>query len=106
MLVRGGGNETEQHSMPMLMIAAALEEELETAKSLFPESERIQGERLKLWRAVRDGRTIGFLKTGVGPRRSAERLKQALKVTRPAHILVIGYAGALNPALKLGSLVA
>jgi nucleoside phosphorylase len=90
----------------MLMIAAALEEELETAKSLFPESERIQGEKLKLWRAVRDGRTIDFLKTGVGPRRSAERLKEALKVTRPSHILVIGYAGALNPALKLGSLVA
>jgi nucleoside phosphorylase len=89
----------------MLMIAAALEEELETAKSLFPESERIQGEKLKFWQAVRDGRTICFLKTGVGPRRSAERLEEALQIARPAHILVIGYAGALNPALRLGSLV-
>ena len=90
----------------MLMIVAALEEELETAKSLFPESERIPGEKLKFWKAVRDGKTIGFLRTGVGPRRSAERLKEALKVARPSHILVIGYAGALNPVLKLGSLIA
>ena len=59
----------------MFLIAAAMEEELNTAKSLFPCAERTEGEDLKLWQAVRDGKTFGFLKAGVGPRRSAERLK-------------------------------
>jgi nucleoside phosphorylase len=91
---------------PMLMIAAALEEELETAKSLCTDCRMILAEKAKLWQAVRKGRSFCFLRAGVGPKRSAERLEEALKLIRPAGILVIGYAGALDPELKLGSLVA
>ncbi len=90
----------------MLMIAAAMEEELETAKVLFPDLERIQGGELKLWRAVRREAPIFFLKTGVGPKRAAAALQEALRVTAPSQILVIGYAGALDPDLRLGDLVA
>jgi nucleoside phosphorylase len=90
----------------MFLIAAAMEEELNTAKLLFPGAERAERESLKLWRAVHAGRTFGFLKTGVGPRRSAERLREAIRIAKPSQVLVIGYAGALDPYLKLGSLVA
>ena len=90
----------------MLMIAAAMEEELETAKELCTDLERIQREKLKLWRAVRKEEPVFFLKTGVGPKRSAATLQEALSVTTPSHILVIGYAGALDPDLRLGDLVA
>jgi nucleoside phosphorylase len=90
----------------MLMIAAAMEEELETAKELCQDLERIQGEKVKLWRAFRKEEQVFFLKTGVGPKRSAATLQEALGVTAPSHILVIGYAGALDPDLRLGDLVA
>ncbi len=90
----------------MLLIAAAMEEELETAKILFPHVEKIQAEKLKLWRAVRREKPIYFLRTGVGPKRSATTLQEALRVTTPSQILVIGYAGALDPDLRLGDLVA
>ena len=88
------------------MIAAALEEELETAKSLCPDSKRIPGEKVKIWQGIRKEEPICFLKTGVGPKRAASNLKEALSVTRPSHILVIGYAGAIDPNLRLGTLVA
>ena len=90
----------------MLMIAAALEEELETAKSLCMDCKKISADKAKLWRAVRNEKPFCFLRAGVGPKRAAERLKEALELMRPSGVLVIGYAGALDPILKLGSLVA
>jgi adenosylhomocysteine nucleosidase len=90
----------------MLMIAAAMEEELETAKSLCTELGKVRGEKAKLWKAIKNGKTILFLRTGVGPERSAKRLKEALSAAKPSHILVIGYAGALDPRLRLGDLIA
>jgi adenosylhomocysteine nucleosidase len=89
----------------MFMIAAALEEELGTAKSLCRDLEKIHGDSTKLWRGVLHRENVTFLRTGIGPKRSAERLEAALHLARPSHILVIGYAGALDPELKLGNLV-
>ncbi len=90
----------------MLLIAAALEEELNTAKALYPDAARVPADSVKLWRAVRRNEPVYFLRAGVGPRRSAESLERALGLIQPSHILVIGYAGALDPELKLGSLIA
>ncbi len=90
----------------MLLIAAALGEELETGMVLCQDQKKILSASLSLRQATRGGKTITFLKTGVGPKRSAASLKEALKVITPSQILVIGYAGALDPGLKLGSLVA
>jgi len=90
----------------MLLVAAALEEELETGLAFCSKREKIHSRSVILWRAVLGGQTIHFLKTGVGPRKSAAILGEALEETKPVHILVIGYAGALDPGLKLGDLVA
>lgn len=90
----------------MLMIAAALQEELETAKSLFPNCIKIEAEKVKLWQAAKREQPICFLKTGVGPKRSSTSLREALTIVKPSQILVVGYAGALDPDLKLGDLVA
>jgi len=94
------------YSSGMLMIAAALEEELGTAKSLCRRVEKMQCEKAKLWEGILQGRSIVFLRAGVGPKRSAERLSEAIRVAKPSQILTIGYAGALDPGLKLGSMVA
>jgi hypothetical protein len=45
----------------MLLIAAALDDELETAKSLCGELRRIEAEKIKLWQAVCNEKPIGFL---------------------------------------------
>jgi adenosylhomocysteine nucleosidase len=89
----------------MLLIAAALREELNVALDLCEDPQKIRDGDVEFWRAGRNGRTIHFLKTGVGPRRSAACLKEALSVLEISHILVLGYAGALDPELKLGTLV-
>ena len=90
----------------MLMIAAAMEEELEPAKSLCLDLTRFPCERPKFWRATLNRGPVCLLKTGVGPARSAVNLQEAIKISRPSRILLVGYAGALDPEVKLGSMVA
>jgi nucleoside phosphorylase len=90
----------------MLLITAALEEELRACTGLFEDRRRIQAGGIHLWEAARGNKVVRFLKTGVGPAKSAASLAAALEYSRPSRILVIGYAGALDPGLKLGSLVA
>jgi nucleoside phosphorylase len=90
----------------MLLIVAALEEELKTGLALCGDPRKIDCKGTKLWQAVRGDKTIRFLRTGVGPRRAATSLEETLRMIVPSHILVIGYAGALDPGLKLGNLVA
>jgi adenosylhomocysteine nucleosidase len=90
----------------MLLVAAALEEELKTGIVLCLQKQQIPHRKISVWQAVRNEQKISFLKTGVGPRRAAESLEEALQVIPCSHILVIGYAGALDPGLKLGDVVA
>lgn len=90
----------------MLLITAALGEELKTGTELCRRQKTLPHRSISLRQAVRRDRTIFFLKTGVGPRRSAASLEEALKIVEVSQILVIGYAGALDPGLKLGDMVA
>lgn len=90
----------------MLLIAAALQEELKVALALCRDSQKVRLRGVEVWSAFRDERRIHFLKTGVGPRKSSISLQRALERLDVSQILVIGYAGALDPRLKLGSLVA
>ena len=92
--------------IPMLLVIAAMEEELKTGMSLCRRPRKIPHQGISLWQASRNDKLMSFLKTGVGTRRSAASLEEALSVISPSHILVIGYAGALDPDLKLGDLVA
>ena len=89
----------------MLLVAAALEEELKTAMIGYEDLHVLQHKGLHLWQGVRNGKPVRFLKTGVGPKRSSKNLKNALLVVNPDRILVTGYAGAIDPELKLGDLV-
>jgi nucleoside phosphorylase len=88
----------------MLLIAAALGEELKPGTGLCHNLRKDKGVNIR--QGIRGERTIGFLKTGVGPKRAADSLTEALKAIKPSQILVIGYAGAVDPGLRLGELVA
>ena len=89
----------------MLLITAALDEELKAGMELCRDRKRIHGTNSYLWQAERGYRVIFFLRTGVGPKRSAAKLEVALKAVKPSSIMAIGYAGAIDPGLKLGDLV-
>jgi adenosylhomocysteine nucleosidase len=88
----------------MLLIVAALAEELEVALSLCSTRTKVDCGGVVAWVAAEGGKDIHLCKTGVGPKRSAYRLERILTELSPSHILVIGYAGALHPELKLGDL--
>jgi nucleoside phosphorylase len=90
----------------MLLIVAAMEDELKVAMELSREVKRIHSPGITLWQGTIENRLLHFLKVGVGPEKSAGNLDKALSQIVPDQILVIGYAGALDPQLKLGSLVA
>jgi nucleoside phosphorylase len=74
----------------LLLIAAAMKEELEIGMKLCRELRKIPNDQgLHLWQAMREDKSIGFLKAGVGPKQSAASLEAALKVIQPSHILIV-----------------
>jgi nucleoside phosphorylase len=88
----------------MILIAAAMEEELGIALALCRPTEKLRiGDAAVRAGSLRGNRFL-FLKTGVGPARSAAKLSRILAHTNPIRILGIGYCGALSPLLKLGDL--
>ena len=91
----------------MILIAAALEEELKTCMELCREVRRMPGPDVPMWQAeTAIGAPIAFIRTGVGPEKSTARIKKAFDWIDPDLMLIAGYAGALNPHLKIGDLVA
>ena len=67
---------------------------------------KVPNRKISAWQAERNDKKIAFLKAGVGPKRAAASLEEALHAIPCSHVLVIGYAGALDPGLKVGDLVA
>jgi len=90
----------------MLLIVAALQDELDAAMALCRGCRKLPGRNGNLWRGERNGKEVYFLRAGFGPRRSAVSLERSLPLIQPAQILLIGYAGGLDPGVKLGHLVA
>lgn len=90
----------------MLLIATALTEELEIVLNLCNRRRKMRGLGISVWEGVRGEKSLHVLKLGAGPARAASALERALAGIKPAHILAIGYAGALDPDLKQGELVA
>ena len=89
----------------MLLIAAALTEELRVVLDLCPPKARLPIQGIRGWNATHGSLPIVALKTGMGPTRAANSLKLFLSNERPAKILVLGYGGALDPSLQIGDLV-
>ena len=89
----------------MLLITAALKEELRVAIDLCCRPARVTFGASRLWQGYYRDATVYFLRTGIGPLRAGKRLECLLAAFRPTRILVTGYAGALEPSLRPGDLV-
>ena len=60
----------------------------------------------KPFRGLVRGRTdVGVLLTGMGPRNAARAMEKALESSRPRRVFACGFAGGLDPALKIGTVV-
>jgi len=91
----------------MIFIVAAMEEELKTCMELCLDVRRMPGPDIPMWQArTAKGTPIAFLKAGVGPEKSTARIRKAFNWIAPDLMLITGYAGALDPDLKIGDLVA
>ena len=69
-----------------ILIACALEEELNVLRGCLPDS-------------------LQFLRTGLGSNRSRRRLEQRIRQRRPSAIIFAGTAGQLDPGVKLGAVI-
>lgn len=90
----------------MLLIATALAEELETALNLCSRVTKTRIAGIPVWTGVSGKTEIHMVKLGMGPRRSASTLGRAIAALNPERALIAGYAGALDPGLKIGDLIA
>lgn len=90
----------------MIIVAAAMKDELDAGLRLCDRVVATEGAGSRLRHAVRLEKTIYFLRTGVGPDKAARRLSEALNEIVPELILTVGYAGGIDPELRLGDLVA
>lgn len=90
----------------MLLIATAMGEELETALCLCSRKAKTRIGGIPVWTGFSGNRELKLVKLGVGPRRAADALEQAIAALNPESVYVTGYAGALDPLLKIGDLVA
>ena len=91
----------------MILIVAALNEELKTCMDLCSGVWRMPGVNVPMWQAkTMGGAPVAFLRAGVGPEKSTARIRKAFDRIDPGLVLVTGYAGALDPGLKIGDLVA
>jgi adenosylhomocysteine nucleosidase len=91
----------------MMFIVAAMEEELKTFMDICLGVRRMPGPDVPMWQAkTAKGTPLVFLRAGVGPEKSTARIRKALDWVDPELMLVTGYAGALDPDLKIGDLVA
>ena len=68
----------------MLLIAAALAEELQVVLELCPPNGRLAIQGVRGWKAMHGSLPIVALKTGMGPARAANSLKLFLSTERPA----------------------
>jgi len=87
-----------------LLIVAALEEELRPAIESLRLYEKEAGRPARTGRHAVEGR-VRFLRTGVGPGPASRSLRRALEKGRTNGVLITGYAGALDPGLRVGDLV-
>jgi adenosylhomocysteine nucleosidase len=90
----------------MLLIVTALAEELETVLNLFSRREKCRHSGVTVWRCEHRAGNAWAARLGAGPARSAAALHRIGIALKPARVLNLGYAGALDPELKQGNLVA
>jgi len=90
----------------MVLVLAAMMEELQVALDLCSQRSRLSMRGVRVWHGISGGRPIHLMKTGVGPVRAGKSLERVLQTLSPDHLLVTGYAGALDRSLKIGDLIA
>jgi nucleoside phosphorylase len=88
-----------------LCLVTAIDEEFKIAASLLPGSAISNENEIKAYRGYSGERRITVLKSGMGARGFADRLANHLCLNNYDALIVVGFAGGLNPRLKIGDAV-
>jgi nucleoside phosphorylase len=90
----------------MLLLVAALAEEARVAHGMCGRITRAVPRNPTAWCASRGATSFHVLKCGVGPASAQGNLQLFLQTHRVSAILAFGYAGALDPSIRIGDLIA
>ncbi|MEI8340951.1 MAG: hypothetical protein WCH43_05355 [Verrucomicrobiota bacterium] len=89
----------------MIAVTFALPDESDLFLKSICDLRKISGGSLPHYSGTLNGLEITVLHTGVGEASTRARLAAFLSENRPVFLISSGFAGALDPALKIGSLV-
>ncbi len=90
----------------MRLFVAALAQELEIMHSLCPGCVRLAPRSLGAWVGTHAAGDLFLMKSGIGPKTAAAKLQRFLQSHKVTEILVFGYAGAMEPDMRVGDLFA
>jgi len=89
----------------LICILGALREEINLIKGKMVVEDQFKIGRADAWTGKWDGVGIILVRTGIGKNCALSALEQVLNLVNPSLILSIGYAGGLNPKLKVGDVI-
>lgn len=88
-----------------ICILGALREEINGIRRAMSVEEQFKAGRADVWMGNWAGVRIALVRTGVGKDCALNALEEVLNRVNPSIILSIGYAGGLDPKLKVGDIV-
>ena len=89
----------------LICILGALREEINLIRRQMTVAEQFKVGRADVWTGDWEGVRIILVRTGIGKDCALSALKKVLNRVSPSLIISIGYAGGLDPKLKIGDVV-
>ena len=89
----------------LICILGALREEINLIRGQMTVDEQFKFGKADAWAGKWEGTRIVLVRTGVGQNFALKALEKVLNQVNPSLILSIGYAGGLDPKLKVGDVV-
>lgn len=89
----------------MLAILFALREELKPLLREFKTESKLEVRPATIWKGHWKDFPLVLVQTGIGMDRARRATQKLLEYFQPHHVLSAGYAGGLQPGLRVGSIV-
>lgn len=89
----------------MLAILFALREELKPLLREFKSESKLEVRPATIWKGHWKNFPLVLVQTGIGMEQTRHATQRLLEYFQPHHVLSVGYAGGLQPGLRVGSIV-
>lgn len=89
----------------MIVIAVAAEEEIKHLKKIMSVQKTVTYGKAEFFQGQIEHREVVLVKTGIGSKKARSAVRKAIEQYRPRMIILMGAAGAVDPALNIGDVV-